>query len=70
MSEGLANIWLPGKAELAKILGISGRALRHHAKPRLIPILRLGILTLVRLNHYRDICLRLGSAQRPTRSVA
>jgi hypothetical protein len=70
MSEGLANMWLPDKAELAKILSSSERVLRGHAKPRLIPIVRFGILTLVRLDHYRDICPRFGSAQRPTRSVA
>ena len=70
MSEGLANMWLPDKAELAKVLGSSKRAVWRNAKPRLVPIVRLGILTLVRLDHSRDICLRFGSAQRPTRSVA
>jgi hypothetical protein len=70
MSEGLANMLLPDKAELAKILGSSDWALRRSAKPGLIPMVRLGILTLVRLDHYRDICPWFGSAQRPTRSVA
>lgn len=70
MSEGLANMWLPDKAELAKVLGSSKRAVWRNAKPRLIPIVRLGIMTLVHVDHFKVIFPGFGGAQRQTRSVA
>jgi hypothetical protein len=70
MSEGLANKWLPGKAGPAKVLGSSERAVWRHAKPRLIPIVRRGIQTLVCLDHFKPIFPGFGGARRPTRSMA